>query len=137
MELRINVYKDTGKWYGGHDVTVSDDVHLYDYDFEAVVYENLPAKIGDGYVVVSNADPSSNEFCERLYRYNDLTRSYNMLWTKLGGEINEIPEEDSKVYLRVDRNGVEFVYGTVFEDGEFLYHSMYDRPLAWRYKKDK
>ena len=72
MRVTIDVYKDNGKWYTG-DTAYSDvDIPLWDEKFKQFVWDNLPAKIGSGFVVVKDIDSTGPGFHYALYRYEEL-----------------------------------------------------------------
>jgi|GEM_PF-3226398 len=74
MELQIEVYKDTGKYYSSHIVRCDCDIPFFDDRFVQFVKNNLPADIGEGYIVVTDTPRAedSQSFHRRLYKYSEL-----------------------------------------------------------------
>lgn len=70
MHIRIDVYKPTGKWYTGHDVT-APEIPLYKPEFNKFIRDNLPAQYGGGFVVVTDRDGSFG-FHNHLFQMSDL-----------------------------------------------------------------
>ncbi len=73
-KIEIMVFKDTGKYYTSAVVESETAFHLWDDAFAEFVRNNLPAKIGDGYVVVKDVEPGEGFHC-RLYRYHELFKN--------------------------------------------------------------
>ena len=71
MHIRIDVYKPTGKWYTGHEVTNPFDIPLHDSRFNNFITDNLPAHFAGGFVVVSDCADGAG-FHNGLLRYDDL-----------------------------------------------------------------
>lgn len=78
MEVTIDVYKDTGKWYTGETVE-GPDINLWEHAFEQFVWDHLPARIGDGYVVVKDTGKGSG-FHNCILLYKNLKRCANELY---------------------------------------------------------
>lgn len=73
MKLTIDVYKDSGKWYTGHTVTHTENIDIWDERFKEFIRDNLPAKIGEGFVVVKDVDRVPHDgFHNCLLRYSEL-----------------------------------------------------------------
>lgn len=73
MKIAIDVYKATGKWYSGCIVIHEEDIPLWDPRFEALIRNSVPANIGEGYIVVSDApDSDPMSFHNVLYRYENI-----------------------------------------------------------------
>lgn len=71
MELEITVYKGSGKWYASHVVRNEEDIHNFKEEFLKFVFQNLPARVTDGYVVVKDVGVDQS-FHNSLYLYNEL-----------------------------------------------------------------
>ena len=73
MKLEIDVYKDSGKWYTGHTVTYTENIDIWDERFKDFLRNNLPARIGEGFIVVKDVDHISHDgFHNCLLRYSEL-----------------------------------------------------------------
>lgn len=73
MKLTIDVYKNSGKWYTGDTVSSTEEYDIWDEKFKCFIRDHLPAKIGEGFVVVKDVDLTKYPgFHCVLYRYSDL-----------------------------------------------------------------
>lgn len=72
MRIKITVFKKSGKYYTEEVVESDKELRLFENEFQVFVYENLPALITDGYVVVNNDDCEDDNFYESLYKFMDL-----------------------------------------------------------------
>lgn len=72
MKINITMFKSSGKFYADQTAESKESFKMYEDDFLKFIYDNLPASLSNGYVVVSNADPDSQEFFEGLYITNEL-----------------------------------------------------------------
>lgn len=71
MKIKITVYKASGKYYTDEIVENIEDIPMFKLEFNKFVRDNIPAKIGEGYIVVE--DMSDNQsFHQGLYKYNEL-----------------------------------------------------------------
>ena len=71
MEIEILVFKESGKWYASQTVKNDIDIPLFKDEFKEFIKKNLPANIGEGYVVVLDKGEHQG-FHMRHYKYNDL-----------------------------------------------------------------
>lgn len=71
MKIKIVVYKATGKYYTEGIVESGNDIPLFKDEFKEFVKNNLPAKIGGGYVTVEDMEDNQS-FHQALYLYNEL-----------------------------------------------------------------
>lgn len=74
LSISIDVYKASGKWYAGDVAKSEQDIPLFEDAFKAFVRDNLPASIGEGYVVVKDS-PDGDGFHCLLYTYAELSRT--------------------------------------------------------------
>lgn len=73
MKIAIDIYKDTGKWYTGCLVIHEENIPMWDPRFKALIRNSVPANIGGGYIVVSDAhDSDPMSFHNVLYTYQQL-----------------------------------------------------------------
>lgn len=75
MRIKITVFRQTGKYYTSCIVGGDRDIPLFEEEFTQFVTENLPADLGEGYVLVQDAEDadSSQSFHIRLYRREEIT----------------------------------------------------------------
>lgn len=71
MEIEILVFKESGKWYASQTVKNDIDIPLFKDEFKEFIKKNLPANIGEGYIVVLDGNNNSS-FHMRHYKYSDL-----------------------------------------------------------------
>lgn len=73
MELKITVYKDSGKYYTHHIVKSDDNMDIWRPEFKQFIRDNLPAKYGSGYITVEDVDIHRTEgFHQCLYTWESL-----------------------------------------------------------------
>lgn len=72
MSITIDVYKSSGKWYTGETVE-GPDLDIWDPEFDQFIWDHLPARVSDGYIVVKDTGAGSG-FHNCLLRYEDLKR---------------------------------------------------------------
>lgn len=70
MKIRITVYKDSGKYYTDGIAESEKDIWMWEDKFMEFVKNNLPARIGEGFVVVEDV-LDDQSFHQALYRYNE------------------------------------------------------------------
>lgn len=74
MKFRVTVFKDTGKFYA-EDIVECETVPVYREEFKKVLKKNLPADIGEGFVVINDEgfeEHNNNLLYNALYRYYEL-----------------------------------------------------------------
>jgi hypothetical protein len=71
MEIEIIVFKNSGKYYTSDTVKSELDIWLFKDEFRQFVKDNLPAKIGEGFVTVRDTRDNQS-FHIALYRYDEL-----------------------------------------------------------------
>jgi hypothetical protein len=71
MDIEITVFKESGKYYTSDTVHNNEDIYLFKDEFLEFVKNNLPARIGEGFVMVKDASDNQT-FHIALYRYNEL-----------------------------------------------------------------
>lgn len=79
MNIKISVYKASGKWYASEIVPIEKDKHIFTEEFQRFIRDNVPANIGEGFIVVDDVDDdedSSSDFHNVLYRYGELFTTY-------------------------------------------------------------
>lgn len=71
MELRITVYKNSGKFYTDEVVKNDKDIYLWKEEFKDFIRANIPARVSGGYVVVEDLNDNQS-FHNVLYKYDEL-----------------------------------------------------------------
>lgn len=71
MKIEIIVYKESGKFYTSNVVEAEKDIPMYEDEFIEFVKNNVPARIGEGYVVVRDYEDNKS-FHQALYPYKRL-----------------------------------------------------------------
>lgn len=71
MEIEITVFKNSGKYYTNDIVKSDTDIWLFKDEFIQFVKDNLPAKIGEGFVTVRDTRDNQS-FHIALYKYEEL-----------------------------------------------------------------
>lgn len=77
MILRIDFYKDSGKWYSGGDLDIPDGANIWDSNFKQLIVDNQKT-MADGwqnhgyYVIIGNhyggeISPNFKGFHKRLF----------------------------------------------------------------------
>ena len=72
MEIEIVVFKESGKYYTSSIVRHEENIPLWEDSFKSFVRDNIPAKLGEVFVVVNNL---GDGFHTHLWKYNQLFRS--------------------------------------------------------------
>ena len=71
MKIEIIVYKESGKFYTKEIVEAKEDIPMYNDEFIEFIKNNIPAKIGEGYIVVRDYGDNPS-FHQALYTYKEL-----------------------------------------------------------------
>ena len=71
MKIKITVYKASGKYYTDETVESDVDIPMFKDDFKKFIRENIPARIGEGYITVEDVCDDQS-FHQVLYLYNEL-----------------------------------------------------------------
>lgn len=71
MELRITIYKGSGKYYTDEIVKNEEDLHIWTEEYKEFLRKNLPTTYSNGYIVVEDIGENQS-FHNALYKYEDL-----------------------------------------------------------------
>lgn len=71
MELKITIYKESGKYYTDEIINHEKDLQPWSEEYREFLRNNLPATCSEGYIVVEDASEEQS-FHNALYRYEDL-----------------------------------------------------------------
>lgn len=72
MKLKITVYKESGKYYTDDTVENDKNIQLFDTQkFRKFIADNLPARIGEGFITVEDID-GNESFHGCLLRHEDV-----------------------------------------------------------------
>jgi len=74
MKIKITVFKPSGKYYTHEIIEHKEDIFLFKDEFKQLIRDNLPANLGNGYVLVQDAEDEDDgqTFHIALYTYEDL-----------------------------------------------------------------
>lgn len=72
MEIKITVYKESGKYYTDTIAKSETDIPMFKQEFKKFVIDNLPAKLRNGYVIVEDVDIEKQSFHQGLYKIDEL-----------------------------------------------------------------
>lgn len=82
LHISIDVYKASGKWYTSGEAANPTDIPIWDEDtFREFLCSNLPARIGEGYIVVKDF-PDGDGFHNHVYQYAEVVGGNEKLFVK-------------------------------------------------------
>lgn len=81
LHISIDIYKQSGKWYTGSEATNPTDIPSWEESFREFLCDNLPARIGEGYIVVKDF-PDGEGFHNHVYQYADVVSGNKKLFVK-------------------------------------------------------
>lgn len=82
MELKITIYKESGKYYTDEVIKHKKDLQPWSEEYREFLKSNLPATCNDGYIVVEDASEEQS-FHNALYKYEDLFKE-RIPYNKIG-----------------------------------------------------
>ena len=71
MKIEIIVFKESGKFYTSEVVEADRNIPMYKDEFIEFVKNNIPARIGEGYIVVRDYEDNQTVH-QALYPYKRL-----------------------------------------------------------------
>lgn len=71
VKIKIAIYKQSGKFYTDDVVESKKDIPMWEEGFKEFIRNNLPVNIGEGYIIVEDAEDNTS-FHNALYRFEDL-----------------------------------------------------------------
>lgn len=67
------MFKESGKYYTSEDIECDHDIYAFKKEFIDFIKKNIPAHIGEGYIVVEDVgNYDTQSFHTALYRYEEL-----------------------------------------------------------------